>query len=107
MICKYLTTCFVLVSALIYSGESQIDQKKSQDRSEVISTNVSYVKNSISKKIDAAEKKLEKYKVNLNNSENESQSKKWLKKIHNTENKIKALNESLLGVHVAETKLSK
>jgi hypothetical protein len=105
MICKYLTTCFVLVSALIYSGESR-NEKKS-DRNEVISTNVSYVKNNITNKIQAAEEKLEEYKTNLNNSEDESESKRWLKKIQKTEIKIKSLNESLLGIQVAETKLSK
>lgn len=105
MICKYLTTYFVLVSVLIYSGDQEM--KKKSDRSEVISTNVSYIKNSITNKIQAAEEKLEEYKDNLNNSENDSDSKEWLKKIHKTENKIKTLNESLLGIQIAETKLSK
>lgn len=92
-------------------GESPISASEysnhSDTRNELISKNINHVKDNLCKKIQKAESKLEKYKKNLNNSRDDSGAQIWLKKIHRTEEIINNLNDTLLGMSLAEDRFSK
>jgi len=107
---KITLSLFIFALSLLgsYNGSSIFANEcsnGSEVQSDLISMNINFVKSSICKKIEKAESNLKKYKNNLSNSQNGSEIQTWLKKIHKTENIIKNLNDTLLGINIAENRV--
>ena len=106
---KSIFLLLVLSSSLLVSHEdlsANESMKVSEMRSQLIDTNVNYLKNDLFKKIRKAESKLEKYKMNLVNSQSEADEQIWSKQIDKLEKKIHQLKEILSGIGFAESSIS-
>lgn len=75
--------------------------------SQVLATNVEYAKSNIVKKMERLTARLEKYRSQMENCQDEEQTACLSKKIAKAEKKLKNLKEVLLSLEVAESKISK
>lgn len=88
--------------------ESSVHSNKFENKeigSQLIKTNIVYMGCDIQKKINRFEKRLEKYKENLQESQNEVEVQHWLKKIEKTEKKIRTLTEVGFGMEMLKARI--
>lgn len=98
--CLASTTLYADVSAYKYETSTQTDE-----RNELISANVNFIRSSLAKRIKIAEVKLKNYKETLSQCQTGEEVQFWLKKVQKLEKKIKNLDELLIGIDLLHNRV--
>lgn len=88
-------------------ASQELNKEKAQMRKTIIQTNINFLENCLFQKIKKNESRLEKYKNNLNDNQDEIEAEYWLKKLESAEKKIKDLNEVIFGINLLKLRMVK